>query len=75
MIRQLDPTTQGLPVQLYFFTSETEWRSYETVAADIFDHVIAMVNEFGLRIFQSPTGADLYRMANPCGSEPLIEKA
>lgn len=64
MIRQLDPTTQGLPVQLYFFTSETEWKSYETIAADIFDHVIAMVNEFGLRIFQSPTGADIAGLIN-----------
>lgn len=64
MIRQLDPTTQGLPVQLYFFTSETEWKSYETIAADIFDHVIAMVNEFGLRIFQSPTGADISNLIN-----------
>lgn len=63
MIRQLDPTTQGLPVQLYFFTSETDWKSYETIAADIFDHVIAMVNEFGLRIFQSPTGTDIARLA------------
>lgn len=64
MIRQLDPTTQGLPVQLYFFTSETEWKSYETIASDIFDHVIAMVNEFGLRIFQSPTGADIAGLIN-----------
>ncbi len=68
MIRQLDPTTQGLPVQLYFFTSETEWKSYETIAADIFDHVIAIVNEFGLRIFQSPTGTDITSLLNINGN-------
>lgn len=56
MVRQLDPTPHGLPVQLYFFTSTTEWKRYEYIAADIFDHVIAMVGEFGLRIYQYPTG-------------------
>ena len=64
MIRQLDPTTNGLPVQLYFFTADTEWKSYEATASDIFDHVIAVVNEFGLRIFQSPTGNDVTAIFN-----------
>ncbi len=55
MIRQLQPTPQGLPVELYFFSSTTDWKAYEILQADIFDHVIATVNHFGLRIFQLPT--------------------
>ena len=61
MIRQLQPTANGLPVELYFFTDGTEWKAYEYTQAAIFDHVIAMINEFGLKIFQSPTGDDITR--------------
>lgn len=56
MIRELQPTPQGLPIELYFFTSETEWKAYELVQADVMDKVIASVSWFGLRIFQNPTG-------------------
>lgn len=59
MVRQMQPTAQGLPLQLYFFAHATEWRSYERVQSDIFDHVYAIINEFGLRIFQSPAGTDI----------------
>lgn len=59
MIRQLQPTPQGLPVELYFFTSTTEWKKYEYIQADIFDHTIAVVNEFGLKVYQSPSGDDI----------------
>lgn len=59
MIRQLQPTPQGLPVELYFFTETTEWKRYEYIQADIFDHAIAIINEFGLKVFQSPTGDDI----------------
>jgi len=62
MVRQMQPTAQGLPLQLYFFTHATEWRSFECVQSDIFDHVYAIVNEFGLRIFQSPAGTDLHNL-------------
>ncbi len=55
MIRQLQPTSQGLPVELYFFSADTDWKAYEILQADIFDHVIATVNHFGLRIFQLPS--------------------
>lgn len=56
MIRELQPTPQGLPIEMYFFTSETEWKAYELVQADVMDNVIASVADFGLRIFQNPTG-------------------
>lgn len=59
MVRQLDPTQSGVPLQLYFFTRTTEWHEYEDVQGDIFDHVYAIVSRFGLRIYQTPAGADL----------------
>lgn len=62
MVRQMQPTDRGLPLQLYFFTYATAWRDYERVQSDIFDHVYAIVNEFGLRIFQSPAGTDLLKI-------------
>lgn len=58
MVRQLQPTSQGLPLQLYFFTTSTAWRDFEQVQSDIFDHVYAIVNEFGLRMYQAPAGSD-----------------
>ncbi len=58
MVRQMELTPAGLPLQLYFFTKITEWQAFEEIQSDIFDHVYAIVNEFGLRVFQSPTGAD-----------------
>lgn len=59
MVRQLDPTQSGVPLQLYFFTRTTEWHEYENAQGDIFDHVYAIVSRFGLRIYQTPAGADL----------------
>lgn len=58
MVRQLDPTPQGLPVQIYCFTSSTKWAVYEGIQSDIFDHLFAILPEFGLRVFQQPSGAD-----------------
>lgn len=59
MVRQLSPGPDGIPIQLYAFANDTRWPAYEAIQADIFDHVLAMVPRFGLRIFQKPTGADL----------------
>ncbi|MBB1268449.1 mechanosensitive ion channel family protein [Shewanella sp. SR44-3] len=59
MVRQLAPTTEGLPIELYIFTNDVRWTYYETIQADIFDHVFAILPEFGLRAFQNPTGNDL----------------
>lgn len=55
MVRQLEPNEKGLPIQIYVFTNTTEWESYEAIQSDIFDHVLAVVPEFGLQIFQYPT--------------------
>jgi miniconductance mechanosensitive channel len=58
MVRQLQPTEYGLPIELYFFTASKVWAKHETDQADIFDYIIAVLPKFGLRVFQSPSGAD-----------------
>ena len=59
MVRQLQPTEKGLPVELYFFSKVTEWTVYEKVQADVFDHILAVIPEFGLQVFQGVSGSDL----------------
>lgn len=63
MVRQLDPTNSGLPLELYFFLNTTEWVQYESQAADIFDHIYAVVREFGIVLFQTPAGKDIAALA------------
>ncbi len=58
MVRQLQPTPQGFPIELYFFSSDKNWIPYEHLQADIFDYVLAILPEFGLQIFQNPSGND-----------------
>lgn len=58
MVRQLQPTVQGLPLELYFFFDGTSWVPYEHLQAEIFEHVFAMLPVFGLRVFQAPMGID-----------------
>lgn len=57
-VRQLQPTAQGMPIELYFFSADTRWLKYEHLQAEVFDHVLATLNKFGLKVFQSPTGLD-----------------
>jgi miniconductance mechanosensitive channel len=59
LVRQLEPTPHGLPIEIYVFSSETAWVAYEGIQADIFDHILAMVPEFGLRVYQQPSGYDV----------------
>ena len=59
LVRQLAPTTEGLPIEIYIFTNDIRWAFYEDIQADIFDHVYAILPEFGLRAFQAPSGADI----------------
>ena len=63
MVRQLAPDDHGLPVEIYAFTNTVVWLEYESIQADIFDHIFAVVEEFGLRIHQSPTGNDIRSLA------------
>jgi len=62
MVRQLAPTPHGIPLEVYVFTNDTAWSVYEGIQADIFEHVMALVPEFGLRLFQNPTGADFKKV-------------
>ena len=59
LVRQLEPTSEGLPIQLYFFTREKDWVAHEHIAADVIEHIIATLPQFGLRLFQKPTGEDI----------------
>jgi miniconductance mechanosensitive channel len=62
LIRQLEPTSRGLPIQIYVFTNDTDWVRYEGIQADIFDHLLAIIPEFGLKVFQSPSGKDFSKL-------------
>ncbi|MEW4467475.1 mechanosensitive ion channel family protein [Parasphingorhabdus sp. JC815] len=61
LVRQLDPTSKGLPIEIYCFTNTTNWTAYEGIQSDIFDHMLAILPEFGLRPFQEPSGLDLQK--------------
>ncbi len=58
IIRQLSPSGDGLPLEIYVFANDVDWIAYEGIQSDIFDHLLAIVPEFGLRVFQQPTGRD-----------------
>ncbi len=59
IVRQLQPGAQGLPLEIYCFSNDTNWANFEGLTADIFDHLIARLPDFGLRAFQEPAGSDL----------------
>ncbi|MCG6187162.1 mechanosensitive ion channel family protein [Maribellus maritimus] len=61
LVRQLHPTSKGLPIEIYVFSKDIVWANYEAIQADIFDHILAVVPEFELKVFQEPTGADISR--------------
>lgn len=63
LVRQLAPTTSGLPLEIYCFTNSTAWVVYEGIQSDIFDHLLAILPEFGLRVFQEAGGADFRHIA------------
>ncbi|TQR11633.1 mechanosensitive ion channel family protein [Psychrobacillus soli] len=62
MVRQLAPSEHGLPLEIYAFTNSVQWAVYETVQADIFDHLFAIAPEFGIQLFQNPTGNDFKKI-------------
>lgn len=62
LVRHLEPTQYGLPVQIYVFSNDQVWANYEAIQADIFDHLLAAVPEFDLRLFQNPSGYDFSRL-------------
>ena len=70
LVRQLAPGSQGLPLEIYCFTSDTRWAVYEDIQSDIFDHLIAILPEFGLRVFQEPSGGDVPDLLSGQGNGP-----
>ncbi len=64
MVRQLDPTPNGVPIEIYCFSRVKAWVAYESIQGDIFDHVYAAVKYFDLEVFESPTGSDFKKLAN-----------
>lgn len=72
LVRQLEPGEHGLPLQIYAFAGTTVWARYESIQADILDHLIAIMPQFGLRVFQRPTGLDLSGMAGNAASVPIL---
>ena len=70
-VRQLDPGAEGIPLQIYAYTSVTDFVPHENVQSDIFDHLIAILPEFGLRLYQQPSGRDVQAaLAGMRGGEP-----
>lgn len=63
MVRQLQPTETGLPLEIYAFSKEQDWEKFEDIQSDIFDHVLAGIKFFDLQLFQSPSGNDFQQLA------------
>jgi miniconductance mechanosensitive channel len=63
-VRQLQPTENGLPLEIITFSKEQEWEKYEGIMSDIFDHVLAGIEFFDLKLFQNPSGADFQALQN-----------
>ncbi|GJM16751.1 MAG: hypothetical protein DHS20C13_20780 [Thermodesulfobacteriota bacterium] len=64
LVRQLDPGPTGLPIEVYVFTNDQVWANYESIQADIFDHILAVIPEFDLRVYQNPTGSDFQNLTH-----------
>ncbi len=71
MVRQLQPTETGLPLEIYAFSREQNWELYEAIVADIFDHVLAGIRFFDLSLFQNPSGAD-FKLLGQESADPEI---
>ena len=63
LVRQLQPDERGLPLEIYVFSNDQAWANYEAIQSDIFDHILAVIPEFDLRVFQSPSGRDFQSIA------------
>jgi miniconductance mechanosensitive channel len=64
LVRQLPPTAEGLPIEIYVFSGDKRWAAYEDIQSDIFDHILAVIPEFDLRVYQHPSGKDVQEIAS-----------
>ena len=62
MVRQLEPNEKGVPVQIYCFSSDIAWENYEAIQSDIMDHLLSVVPQFDLQVFQNPSGSDFRKL-------------
>ncbi|NEM98486.1 mechanosensitive ion channel family protein [Pontibacter burrus] len=72
MVRQLEPTTTGMPIELYLFSNDVRWVYYENIMADIFDHLLAAVRYFDLEVFEMPASDDMRRLSE---AQNLVTRA
>ena len=63
LVRQLSPSPSGVPLEIYVFSSDTNWINYESIQSDIFDHLLAAIKEFDLKVFQNPSGSDFKKLS------------
>jgi miniconductance mechanosensitive channel len=68
LVRQLQPTENGVPLELYFFVNDVRWVNYEGVQSDIFDHILSTIHLFELVIFQNPSGKDFRQLPGSLSS-------
>jgi len=64
LVRQLPPAADGLPIEIYVFSGDKRWVAYEDIQSDIFDHILAVMPEFDLRVYQHPSGKDVQEVAS-----------
>jgi miniconductance mechanosensitive channel len=64
LVRQLPPAADGLPIEIYVFSGDKRWAAYEDIQSDIFDHILAVIPEFDLRVYQHPSGKDVQEVAS-----------
>ena len=64
LVRQLAPSTTGVPLEIYCFSGEQRWKHFEGIMGDIFDHLLAVVGEFDLRVYQQPSSEDLRQLVS-----------
>lgn len=74
IVRQLSPSAEGLPLEIYCFTNTTAWVAYEGLQSDIFDHLFAILPEFGLRVYQQPSGLDVRALNRPALNHPTVSE-
>src|SRR5690606_24283924 len=67
MVRMMEPQSDGIPIEVYCFTALTAWVEYERIQGDVFDHLLAILPELGLRLYQQPSGADIGAMGEGLG--------
>ncbi len=72
LVRQLEHSEHGVPLEIYAFTNDVQWAVYESVQSDIFDHLFAVAPEFGIRVFQNPSGADLRNRVEESSNKALV---